>query len=228
MRMRHFSRPALAIALGVVMTGCDSLPDSIGPSARDLLSGFTIWNDAPAPMTQALLHPNYTFGGCAQARDSTIGGGIATFTTRTGEGRTFNLESGCYVFFVRWEGHPGHVQVAASLGFDESKSVTIASLPTPPAAMPSDGSARVINAATQHTAAITRIYTDACVANNRFYGLGAGGGATTDNVVNVAHGASVTIPLPRTCHLITILWSNGWYQFGTYNITGANSLTAQG
>ena len=223
---RRCARGIALLAIAAVVGGCDSLPNSLGPTAEDLLSKFTIWNDAPAPMTQVLLHPTTSFGGCGQAPDSTLGGGLAAFTSRTGEGRDFNLQPGCYVFFVRWQGHPGHMQVATSLGLDDYKSTRIASLPTPPAAMARDGSLRITNAASGHTAAISRIYTDACVANNRFYGIGASGGATTDNTVNVAHGQSVTIPLPRTCHLVTILWANGWYQFGTWTINGANTLSA--
>ena len=219
-------RGAAMVALAASLAGCDSMPDSLGPTEGDLLSKFTIWNNAPAAMTQVLVHPTTTFGGCTQQNDPSLSGGLATFTTSTGGGRDFNLDQGCYVFFVRFAGRPGHVQVAASLGADDYKSTTISALPVPPAAGVSDGSLRITNAATRHSAPISRIYTDACVANNRFYGLGASGGATTDNAVNVAQGASVTIPLPRTCHLVTILWSNGAYQFGTYTINGANTLQA--
>ena len=221
-----FFRGAALVALAASLTACDSMPDSLGPTADDLLSKFTIWNNAPAAMTQVLVHPTTTFGGCTQQNDPSLSGGLATFTTGTGQGRDFNLDAGCYVFFVRFAGRPGHVQVAASLGDDDYKSTTITALPAPPAAGTSDGSLRITNAAAGHTAPISRIYTDACVANNRFYGLGATGGATTDNAVNVAHGQSTTIPLPRTCHLVTILWSNGAYQFGTYTINGANTLQA--
>lgn len=230
MRTRTSSmlRGATLGALGLALAACDSMPDSFGPTAADLLSKFTIWNRAPAAMTHALVHPTSSFGGCAQQNDSTLSGGVASFTTRSGEGRDFNLDAGCYVLFVRFEGHPGHVQVATSLGEDDAQSTTIYSLPTPPAAGANDGSLRITNAASAHTASISRIYTDACVSSNRFYGIGAAGGATTDNEVSVAHGASVTIALPRTCHLVTILWSNGWYQFGTYGITGANTLSARG
>jgi hypothetical protein len=223
---RSLARGAGLVALAATLAGCDSMPDSLGPTERDLLSKFTIWNNAPAPMTQVLVHPTANFGGCNQQNDPSLAGGLANFTTNKGQGRDFNLDAGCWVFFVRYEGHPGHVQLAASLGDDDSKSATIIALPVAPAAGVNDGSLRITNAATQHTASISRIYTDACVANNRFYGIGATGGATTDNKVTVAHGASVTIPLPRTCHLVTILWSNGWYQFGTYTINGANTLQA--
>lgn len=228
----HVTTPALAqrairaltlLALATSVVGCDSMPNSIGPTTQDLLSKFTIYNNAPAPMTQVLVHPTTSFGGCSQTNDGSLPRGLATFTARTGEGRDINLPAGCYVFFVRFEGHAGHVQVAASLGDDDAKYTTIPALPVPPAAGVSDGSLRITNAATQNTTAITRIYTDACVSSNRYYGLGAAGGATTDNAVNVAHGQSVTIPLPRTCHLVTILWANGGYQFGTYTINGANT-----
>ena len=223
---RRAVRALTLVALATAVAGCDSMPDSLGPTDADLLSKFTIWNRAPAAMTQVLVHPTSTFGGCSQPNDPSLSGGVANFTTSTGQGRDINLATGCYVFFVRFAGHPGHVQLAASLGDDDSKSATIMALPAPPAAGVSDGSLRITNAATRHTAAITRIYTDACVANNRFYGIGASGGVTTDNAVNVAIGQSVTIPMPRTCHLITILWANGAYQFGTYTITGANTLQA--
>ena len=225
LRMRRMARAISLVALATAIAGCDSMPDAIGPTDEDLLSKFTIWNNAPAPMTQVLVHPTTSFGGCTQTNEGSLPSGLATFTTPKGGGRDFNLPSGCYVFFVRYEGHLGHVQVATSLGDDDSKSITIPSLPAPPAAGMNDGSLRITNALATGSA-ITRIYTDACAApGTRFYGMGATGGATTDNAVNVAQGASVTIPLPRTCHLVTVLWANGIYEFGTYTINGANTLS---
>lgn len=222
-----FPRAARSIALLGLVTAsaCDSLPNSIGPTAADLLSTFAIWNDAPAAMTQVLVHPTTSFGGCNVQNDSTLDGGVAEFTTRTGEGRNFNLETGCYLFFVRFEGHPGHVQAAASLGPDDYKSTRISALPAVPEQLTNSATLRIENGATRHTAPISRIYIDPCRApGTGIYGQGAGGGATRDLVVNVEHGASTTVSLPATCQIITILWSNGFYQFGTYNLASGSQV----
>ena len=222
---RRAARALSLVALATTLAGCDSMPNAIGPTEHDLLSTFTIWNNAPAAMTQVLVHPTSSQGWCPKPNEAGLPSGLTTFSTAKGQGRDFNLPAGCYVFFARYAGRPGVVQLGAILGDDDHKSSTITALPAPPAAGVSDGSLRITNNAASN-AAITRIYTDACQPNNPYYGIGPTGGATTDNAVNVAKGASVTIALPRTCHLITMLWSNGGYQFGTYNITGANTLSA--
>lgn len=230
MRHAHLSmvrRAVRGVALcAVLLSGaCDSFPGSLGPTARDLQSQFEIQNATSASMTQVLIHPTTQFGGCRVTNDSTLAGGVAEFVTPPGGGRVFNLESGCYLFFVRFAGQGGHVQAATSLGLDDFKSTSISALPTIPTPLANSATVRVDNAATRHTSPITRIYVDPCrPAGTGIYGQGAGGGATRDVTLSIAHGASTTLSLPATCQIVTILWSNGFYQFGTYNFSAGSQV----
>ncbi len=225
---RHtFRRAARGLVCSAMLTAsaCDSFPGSLGPTARDLQSQFEIQNRTSASMTHVLVHPTTQIGGCSVTNDATLIGGVAEFITRPGGGRVFNLESGCYLFFVRFEGHPGHVQAGTSLGLDEFKSTTIAALPTVPTPLANSATVRIDNGATRHTSPITRIYVDPCrPAGTGIYGQGAGGGATRDLTLSIAHGASTSLSLPATCQIVTLLWSNGFYQFGTYNFTTGSQV----
>lgn len=213
------ARRAALPALMLLAAGCDSMPDALGPTARDLLSTFAIWNDTPAPMTQALMHPT-RFGTCTEQDDAALPGGVYEFTSRTREGREFHVPAGCYVFFVRFDGQPGHVQVAAVLGDDDYESTRIPALPPVPEALPDGATLRIDNLEPGHTGTITRVYLDPCVThNNRYYGFGDEGGATRDLPVNVPHGESLTLSVPPTCHLVTVLWDDGAYRFSTYRMS---------
>src|SRR5689334_6051501 len=79
---------------------------------------FTVWNRQATPMVHTLIHPyaGLSGPGCSSQNDDTLGGGAFDFNVAKNGGQEFRFAPGCYVLFVRWQGQPGHVQVAANLG----------------------------------------------------------------------------------------------------------------
>lgn len=223
--MRRFRFPAVALAAVALLAGCDSLPDSLGPKADDLLAEYSISAWGSSPINHVLVHPLNGLQSCTQPDDDTRQGGAFDGTYHRNTSFLFRGKAGCYVMFVRFAGAPGFYEFVVDLEPADYDYQFFNPVPTVPPAGTADGSVRIANAATAHSAPISRIYVDACSPNGRT-NLGPSGGASLVSDVSVAHGQSVTIPVPRTCHMITVLWSNGYYQFGRYTITGSNVLNA--
>lgn len=222
---RATRRKTAMLALLLAVAGCDSMPDSFGPTADDLLASISIDNRLTQPVTQVLVHPYYNDGGCRQAVDTTLRGRALDVNIARYQDYSIGLAPGCWVILMRFEGVPGQVIAGASLLEGGSKSISIFEAPAAPASGTADGTLRINNTAPGHTAAITRIYTDACRPGS-LYASGATGGATTVRTANVAHGASTTLALPSTCHVVTIRFSDGRYDVGVVTIpTTTRSLT---
>jgi hypothetical protein len=219
------ARLASLAAILSALVGCDSLPGALGPNDDDLLATYSISAWGTTPINHVLVHPVNQASWCTQPADSSRVGGVFDGTYHRNTSFDFRGKAGCYVMFVRFADAPGFHEIRTELEAGEYDYVFFNPVPTVPPPSPTDGSVRIVNAATQHTAAISRIYVDACSPNGQTNN-GPAGGVSVVNTQSVAHGQSVTIPMPRTCQMITVVWSNGWYQFGKYTITGSNTLSA--
>lgn len=213
------------LALIVLASSCDSLKNSFAPTAAELLATVSFDNRLTQPMTQVIAHPYFNDGGCRQAPDTTLRGRVLDVNVARYQDYSIGVPAGCWVFLMRFEGVAGQVIAGASLTEGGAKSIPIFTAPTVPAAGASDGTLRINNTATGHTAAITRIFTDACTPSS-LYASGPTGGATTVRTVNVPQGSSTTIALPSTCHAITVRFSDGRYDVGVVTIpTTTRTLT---
>jgi hypothetical protein len=225
LRQPRHARGIAIVALALAAIGCDSMPDSFGPTSDDLRASISIDNRITQPVTQVIVHPYYDDGGCRQAVDTTLRGRVVDVNIARYEDFSLGVAPGCWLVLMRFQGVPGQVIAGASLLEGASKSIPIFEAPAAPASGVADGTLRINNTAPGHTAAITRIYTDAC-RPGALYASGSTGGATTERTVNVAHGASTTLSLPSTCHAITIRFSDGRYDVGVVTIpTTTRSLT---